>query len=244
VKQSVAVDRRDDMTYDTKGIKLKYLKLLRAFLFGSLTIILFGPPLFLTAGTLRFWNGWLFIGVFAICSVSILFLISLTNPKLAQKRVKGMEKEKPQRIVMSLLTLCALAMLAVSGFDYKYQWSRVPTQLVIVSALIMTSTFVMLYINMKENSYASRVVEIQEDQKIIDTGTYSIVRHPMYLAFSIMFCVSPIVLGSFYSLIPAICIPFLLTFRIRNEEKVLRNGLVEYETYTKKVKYRLVPFIW
>ena len=108
----------------------------------------------------------------------------------------------------------------------------------------MAGAFVILSIVVKENSFASRVVEIQEDQKIIDTGIYSIVRHPMYLAFTIIFTVSPIVLGSLYSLIPALCIPFLLAFRIRNEEEVLRNGFVGYDTYTKKVKYRLIPLIW
>jgi protein-S-isoprenylcysteine O-methyltransferase Ste14 len=108
----------------------------------------------------------------------------------------------------------------------------------------MAGGFVLLFRTMKDNSYASRVVEIQKDQNLIDSGTYSIVRHPMYLAFSIIFCVSPLVLGSLYSLLPALCIPVLLTFRIRNEEKVLRNGLAGYELYMKKVKYRLVPFIW
>lgn len=97
---------------------------------------------------------------------------------------------------------------------------------------------------MKQNSYASRVVEIQKDQKLIDTGMYSMVRHPMYLAFSVLFCVSPLVLGSLWSLIPAFCIPFLLTFRIRNEEAVLIRGLKGYKGYTKKVRYRLVPLVW
>jgi protein-S-isoprenylcysteine O-methyltransferase Ste14 len=226
------------------GVGINRMKGLRIFLMGLLItiplIIIFGLPIFLTAGTLDYWNGWLFLGIFATSSAFISILI----PKLSEKRIKGMEKEKTQLAVKSLLTLCALAILIISGLNYRYQWSTMPSVIVIVSALIMTGAFILIFMVMKENRFASRVVEIQEDQKIIDTGIYSIVRHPMYLSFTIIFLMSPLVLGSLFSLIPALGIPFLLTFRIRGEEEVLRGGLVGYDKYMEKVKFRLIPFVW
>ncbi len=145
---------------------------------------------------------------------------------------------------MILLVLCALAMMVIAGFNYRLGWSRVPLWLFVVGALLMSVGFLGVFLVMKQNSYASRVVEIQKDQKLIDTGMYSVIRHPMYSAFAIMFCASPLVLGSYWALIPAFCIPFLLTFRIRNEEKLLIEGLKGYKKYVKKVRYRLIPYVW
>jgi protein-S-isoprenylcysteine O-methyltransferase Ste14 len=226
------------------GPKQKLMIVARAILNGFLALVSFGLSLFLPAGTLGFRNAWLFLGIFVIGLVTVLVYFALTNSEYARKRLQANEQEKPQRIVMASLILAALAMLIVAGLDHRYRWSRVPVPLVVVAAVIMTASLVMVFIVMKQNAYASRVVEIQQHQKLIDTGTYSIVRHPMYLAFSILFCVSPIVLGSFFSLIPAACIPVLLTFRIRNEEQVLSKGLAGYDQYMKKVKYRLIPFVW
>jgi protein-S-isoprenylcysteine O-methyltransferase Ste14 len=232
------------MGLDKKEVKGRLVLTARAFLNGLLAILFFGLALFLPANTLKFLDGWIFLAVFIISMVLMLIYFSWTDPEYAKKRFAATEQETPQRIVMSLLVLSTLVMLALSGFNYRYQWSVIPIQLVMASALVMACAFVFLFIVMRENSYASRVVEIQKDQKLVDIGTYSLVRHPMYLAFSIIFCISPLVLGSLYSLIPAFCIPVLLTFRIRNEEKVLRNGLPGYESYMQKVKYRLVPLIW
>ena len=207
---------------------------------ASLLTVLFGLPLFWAAGTLAYWNGWIFLTVFVICST----IISAANAELTTKRATGTEKGKQQTIIKLLLTLCAFAIPLVSGLDYRNEWSNVPTTVVAIFTLIMVGAFVLLSNVLKENSFAIRVVEIQYGQKIIDTGAYSVVRHPMYLALTIIFTVSPLILGSLYSLIPALCIPFLLAFRIRKEEEVLRNGLIGYDRYTRKVKYRLVPFIW
>ncbi|MCL4539793.1 MAG: isoprenylcysteine carboxylmethyltransferase family protein, partial [Bacteroidetes bacterium] len=132
----------------------------------------------------------------------------------------------------------------IPGLDYRYQWSAVPLWLVILSTLLMVFGYVMFIAAMIQNSYASRVIEIQENQRVIDTGLYSIVRHPMYLAASILYLFSPIVLGSFYGVIPMLLLPFVLAYRIRNEEDVLVNGLEGYKEYMQKVKYRLIPHVW
>lgn len=222
----------------------KIVLILRAILNGILAMVFFGVSLFLPAGTLAFWNAWVFLGLFVLSFLSILIYLALKNPEYAEKRFKANERERPQQVVMSLLVLSAIAMLVVTGFDYRLHWSSVPKGIVILSSILVLAAFVMLFFVMRQNSYASRVVEIQKNQEVIDSGLYSVVRHPMYLAFSVIFVLSPIVLGSWYSLIPAACIPILLTFRISNEEKVLMAGLKGYDAYVKKVRYRLIPFIW
>jgi protein-S-isoprenylcysteine O-methyltransferase Ste14 len=222
----------------------KAVLFLRMLLNVVLTVALFGLPLFLPTGSLNYWNAWLFLGIFVIGFAAILVYFAVANPTYARKRMQANEEEVAQRIVMALLVLCVLAMLVIAGFNYRHGWSDVPVWLVIVGAVVMSVSFVGVFLVMKQNSYASRVVEIQRDQKLIDTGSYAVVRHPMYSAFAIMFCASPLVLGSYWSLIPAFCIPLLLTFRIRNEEDVLIRGLKGYRKYTKKVRYRLVPFVW
>lgn len=158
--------------------------------------------------------------------------------------MKTIEKEKSQDIYKILLTFVVIVVLLVSGFDYRYHWSTVPIVFVIIFTIAMICGIIMLFIVMKQNSYASRVIEIQEGQRLIDTRLYSVVRHPMYLAYSIIFCFSPLVLGSFYALIPTVFIPLLIAMRIKNEEKVLQKGLEGYDAYMQKVKYRLIPSVW
>jgi protein-S-isoprenylcysteine O-methyltransferase Ste14 len=145
---------------------------------------------------------------------------------------------------MAVLISSAIIMLVVSGLDYREHWSSMPLIVIVTSLILVIGGFILLFFVMKENSYGSRVVEIQEDQKLIDTGPHAIVRHPMYLAFLIIFVFSAIVLGSWYALIPTLCITILVTFRIRNEEKQLIAGLKGYDQYVRKVRYRLVPFTW
>jgi protein-S-isoprenylcysteine O-methyltransferase Ste14 len=236
-------NRRDMKRIEQEDLEKSKL-IVRTLLNCFLVLIFFGVPLFLPAGTLQFWNGWLFLGLFDACFFLILIYFALKNPEYVKKRFKGEEKETPQKIVMSLLILSALSTLAVAGFNHRFHWSTVPLILVIVFTVATIGGFVMLFMVMKQNSYTSRVIEIQEDQKVIDTGMYSIVRHPMYLAFSIIFCFSPFILGSWYSLVTAACIPLLVTYRIRNEEEVLKAGLAGYDSYMQKVKYRLIPYVW
>jgi protein-S-isoprenylcysteine O-methyltransferase Ste14 len=223
-------------------IRLKLIS--RALLNCLLALIFFGLPLFLPAHSLRFWNAWLFLGVFITSMFSILIYLFIKDPVLMEKRMRGNEKENPQKLIMTFLVLDTLLSFTICGFDYRFHWSSIPVLLTILSAFIMICGFIMLFLVTLQNSYASRIIEIQEEQILIDTGFYSKVRHPMYLAFSIIFLVTPIMLGSYYALIPISLIPLLIAMRIGNEEKLLQKSLKGYDLYMKKVKYRLIPFIW
>lgn len=213
------------------------LRLIIGLLFFSL--LLFLP------GSLKFWNGWIFIGALFLPSLIALIYFALTDPELLQKRGRTKEREKSQIIFSILYAITFIVALIITGMDFRYHWSAVPLWLVIVASGIMISAYFMICVVLKQNRYASRVVEIQEGQRVIDIGLYSVVRHPMYLFATIYFCSMPLVLGSWYAfIIPVIAAPVLLIIRIINEEKILKNDLNGYEDYMKKVKYRLLPFIW
>ena len=210
-----------------------------------LTLLFVSFVLFLPAGSIKFWNAWIFIGALFLPAFFALVYFVIIDPDLLQKRLKTKEKEKTQRIFNILYIITFIITLIITGLDFKYHWSIVPVWLVIVATGIMICSYFMLLLVLKQNSYASRVVEIQKGQKVIDIGLYSVVRHPMYLSALIFFCPMPLVLGSLYAfIIPVILAPFLLLIRIINEEKVLKNNLNGYKEYVKKVKYRLIPFVW
>jgi protein-S-isoprenylcysteine O-methyltransferase Ste14 len=207
-------------------------------------LLFMGLCLFIPAGTLKFWNGWLFLGALCIPMLFVMIWLFRNDRELLQKRIRTDEKEKVQKAYLFLSLIITLFTFVVPGLDYRYNWSEVPLWLVILSATIMEGSYFAFVMVMKQNSYASRVIEIQEGQRLIDTGLYAIVRHPMYLAATVMYGAIPLVLGSWYALIPIVFLPFLLAMRILNEEKVLRKSLPGYEEYIKKVKYRLIPFVW
>jgi protein-S-isoprenylcysteine O-methyltransferase Ste14 len=210
----------------------------------TLAVIIFGLSLFLPAGSLKYWNGWIFIGIFVIPLLCFYIYLYISNPKFLGKRVNIRENENIQILFRLFMPLVVLISFVISGFDYRYHWSSVSMPIIVIFALIVLAGNVMSLVVLKQNSYASQSVEIQDEQKLIDKGLYAIVRHPMYSAYSIIFCFSPFVLGSFYGLIPVVFIPLLMAARIINEEKVLLTGLKDYDLYMKKVKYRLVPYIW
>ena len=137
-----------------------------------------------------------------------------------------------------------LSTFIISGLDYRYKWSTVPLLVVLISAVMVLTGYILFFIVMRQNSYASRVVEIQEKQKVIDTGLYGIVRHPMYSAAILMFMSMPLVLGSYYALIPLVIFPYQMGTRMRNEEQILEKGLEGYIDYKKRVRYKIIPFIW
>lgn len=208
---------------------------------GLLTV---GVLIFLPAGSLKYWNGWLFIAALFIPMLFIMVHLIVKEPDLLVKRLKTREKEKTQKIYLVLSFFVFFAVFILPGLDYRFKWSDVPLAVVVGATILMVAGYLMFFLVMKQNAYASRVIEIQEGQQLIDTGLYSYVRHPMYLAATILYGFAPLVLGSFYALIPYLLIPVLLMIRIKNEEKVLRDGLKGYREYMDKVKYRLIPYVW
>ena len=207
-------------------------------------LFIIGSILFIPAGTFKYWNGWLFIASIFIPMIVVLTYLLIKDPELLEKRFKTKEKEKEQKFIQKVGIVPTLIGFVLPGFDYRFNWSNVPTWLVIIATILVVSGYILFIIVMRQNSYASRVIEIQQNQKVIDYGLYSKVRHPMYIAAIIIMLSSPLGLGSYYALIPMALYPLIIIFRIKIEEEVLKKGLAGYEEYLKKVKYRLIPLIW
>ncbi len=166
------------------------------------------------------------------------------NPYLLERRLDMKEKQSEQKTVIALSGIMFLLGFVVAGLDYRFQWIKLPEWLVIVGAVVFLIAYGLYAEVLRENTYLSRTIEVQENQKVIDTGLYGIVRHPMYAVTLLLFLSMPIVLGSVISFIVFLAYPFIIAGRIKNEEKVLEEGLAGYKEYKQKVKYRLVPFIW
>jgi protein-S-isoprenylcysteine O-methyltransferase Ste14 len=163
---------------------------------------------------------------------------------LLQKRLDTNEHEKKQKKVILTTSVIILSGLIIAGIDYRYQWSDVPFWMVLLSSLVILTGYFLFFSVMRQNSYASRVVEVQANQKVIETGLYAYIRHPMYLASILIFTFIPFSLGSYYALIPMLLFPFQMNSRIKSEEEILEKGLDGYTEYKKKVKYKIVPLIW
>ena len=217
------------------------LSALTKFLLG---LVLVGAILFLPAGSFSFVGGWLFIALLFIPMIFLGVFLFIKSPELLEKRLDAKEKESTQKGVVALSGLLFLAGFIVAGLDYRFAWSHVPTWLVIVASVILLASYALYAEVMRENAYLSRTIEVQEGQKVVSTGLYGIVRHPMYAVTVWLFLSIPLVLGSFFSLLCFLPYPIIMAVRILNEEKVLTEGLDGYADYKKKVKYRLIPFIW
>jgi protein-S-isoprenylcysteine O-methyltransferase Ste14 len=227
-----------------KTQKLKFATIVKAIAPSITVVISFSLLTFIPAGTLSYWSGWLLIVIYVLSFTPIQLYFAKNDPVLFEKRQIRGEKNILDQLVSVMLGLLFVSINVVSGLDYRFHWSKVPIILSIIFSLVCIFGFLLLFFVWKQNSYASKIIEIQEEQKIIDTGLYSIVRHPMYLACTFIYLFNPIILGSWYAFIPAVLVPVFLAQRIRNEEVVLQKGLKGYDLYMKKVKYRLIPFIW
>ena len=203
-----------------------------------------GILIFLPAGTFDYWNAWLLLGVLFIPMLLAGIVMILRNPELLRKRLKMEEEETEQKNVIKI-SACMFALgFVTAGCNYRFGWILIPEWISWAAAGIFLLAYLLYVEVMRENMYLSRAVEIQEDQKVIDTGLYGIVRHPMYSVTIILFLSMPLILGSVISFVIFLIYPVVLVKRIENEEKVLREGLEGYETYQKKVRYRMIPFIW
>lgn len=217
------------------------LSALTKFLFG---LVLVGVILFLPAGSFAFTGGWIFIGLLFIPMLILGAVLLIKAPELLEKRLDAKEKEDTQKGVVAFSGLLFLVGFIVAGLDFRFGWSHVPTWLVITASVVLLASYALYAEVMRENAYLSRTIEVQEGQKVVSSGLYGIVRHPMYAVTVWLFLSIPLVLGSFWSLLCFAPYPILMAVRILNEEKVLTEGLDGYDDYKKKVKYRLIPFIW
>ena len=211
------------------------------FLLGA---VLVGLLIFLPAGTLLFFNGWLLMGILFIPMFFAGIVMMFKNPKLLEKRLDAKEKQSEQGLVVKLSGLMFLTGFIVAGLGVRFSWYCLPLWAVITAAVIFLIAYLLYAEVLRENTYLSRTVEVQEGQKVIDTGLYGIVRHPMYSATLLLFLAMPLVLGSVFSFVIFLSYPFIIVFRIRHEERLLEDELEGYKEYKQKVKYRLIPFIW
>lgn len=211
------------------------------FLLG---VVLVGVLVFLPAGTMSFTGGWLFMGILFVPMFIAGIVMMFKNPYLLEKRLDAKEKEAEQSLVVKLSGLMFLAGFIVAGLDYRFGWLPLPKTVNIVAAVLFLIAYALYAEVLRENTYLSRTIEVQENQKVIDTGLYGIVRHPMYSATLLLFLSMPLVLGSLYAFIIFLAYPLIIVKRLKAEEEFLERELKGYKEYKQKVKYRLIPFIW
>ncbi|MBQ4129183.1 MAG: isoprenylcysteine carboxylmethyltransferase family protein [Ruminococcus sp.] len=207
-------------------------------------IVLISLLLFLPAGTLAFYNGILLCCLLFVPMLILGIVLFFKFPSLLEKRLDSKEKDNTQKGVVAFSGLAFVASFLVAGFDFRFGWSEIPDFVVIIASVLFLFSYALYAEVMRENEYLSRNVNVQQNQKVIDTGLYSFVRHPMYLATVIMFLSMPLVLGSLYAFLIMLVYPAVIVVRIYNEEELLTNELSGYREYKEKVKYRLIPFIF
>ena len=218
-----------------------FVQAIAKFLFG---VVWVGLLIFFPAGTFSFFNGWLFMGILFVPMFIAGIVMMLKNPHLLKTRLQAKEKQKEQSLVVKLSGLMFLLGFIVAGLGFRFHWYMLPKYAVIIATAVFLIAYILYAEVLRENTYLSRTIEVQEDQKVIDTGLYGIVRHPMYSATLLLFLSMPLVLGSVYAFLIFLAYPFIIAKRIKNEEEFLEKELEGYSAYKKKVKYRLIPFIW
>lgn len=221
-------------------IKLFFQAIIK-FILG---VVVIGLLLFIPANTIYYWNGWLFMGILFVPMFIAGVILMIKNPELLRKRLNAKEKENEQKQVVAVSGLMFLFGFIIAGLNYKYNWIVIPNIVVIISSILFILAYILYAEVLRENTYLSRTIEVQENQKVIDTGLYGIVRHPMYAATILLFLTMPLILGSIVSFVIFLVYPIIISKRIKNEEKVLEKELLGYAEYKKKVKYKIIPFIW
>ena len=209
-----------------------------------LGVLIIGLLLFIPANTINYWNGWLFMGLLFIPMFIAGIFMLIKSPDLLRKRLNAKEKENEQKQVILFSGLMFLSGFIIAGLNYRYNWITIPNSVVIISSIMFVLAYILYAEVLRENTYLSRTIEVQENQKVVDTGLYGVVRHPMYAATILLFLSMPLILGSIISFVIFLIYPFLIAKRMKNEEEVLERELNGYSDYKKKVKYKVIPFIW
>ncbi len=217
------------------------IKALSAVVLGFIIISLL---LFLPAGTVFYVNAWLFIDVLFVPMLIMGVVLLLKNPEMLEKRLKTKEKIGSQKTVVALSGFMFIAGFVVSGLNFRFGWLELPFYVSVIASVVFLAGFVLYVEVIRENAYLSRVIEVQEGQMVVDTGLYGVVRHPMYLSTLLMFLSIPIILGDVFSLIIFLTYPLIISKRMKDEERLLEKELNGYSEYKKKVKYKIIPFLW
>ena len=207
-------------------------------------IILVGLLIFLPAWTINYLNGWLLMGVLFIPMLIVGIIMMIKNPMLLASRLSVKEKQKEQGLVIKLSGVMFIVGFILAGLDYRYKWIFLPQVVSYIAVIVFVLSYIMLGVVLVQNTYLARTIKVVENQKVIDTGLYSVVRHPMYTATIFLFLSMPLILGSLISFFVFSIYPLIISIRIINEEKFLEKELDGYSNYKKNVKYRIIPFIW
>ena len=221
--------------------KKLFFQAISKFLIGLVIICIL---LFIPAGTLDYPNGWLFIALLFIPMFFAGIIMLFKSPNLLRKRLNAKESEDEQKRVILISGIMFLLAFILAGLNFRFGWFHLPSIVIIIASVVFLLAYIMYAEVLRENEYLSRTVEVSENQKVVDSGLYGIVRHPMYTATIFLFLSMPLVLDSIFSFIVMLVYPIIIIFRIRNEEKVLENELNGYKEYKEKVKYKLVPYLW
>ena len=222
------------------NIKL-FIKTITRYFLG---VILVGFILLFPANTFNYWNAWLFIGLLFIPMFIVGVILMFRNPMLLQSRLDVNEMEKEQKKVILYSGLMFLLGFIIAGLNYRFKWIIIPNIIVIIASILFAISYILYAEVLRENTYLSRTIKVEKNQKVVDTGFYGIVRHPMYSITLMLFLTIPLILGSIISFVIFLIYPFIICKRIINEEEVLEKQLKGYKEYKKKVKYRLIPFVW
>ena len=210
----------------------------------SCGLALVGLMLFMPAGTLQYMGGWRFLALLFIPMLAAGFVMYFKNPDFLKKRLDAKEKQKAQKGVLAFSGLMFIASFVVAGLDFRYGWLALPGWVTITASGLFLVSYGLYAEVMRENAYLSRTIKVEDGQTVVDTGLYGIVRHPMYAVTILLFLMMPLVLGSLFALIPMAFYPVIIVVRLLDEEALLTKELPGYEAYKKKVKYRLIPFVW
>ena len=216
----------------------------QAFKKFILGLLIVGALLFIPAGTLNYPNGWLFISLLFIPMFIVGIILIFKDPDLLKKRLNAKEEESEQKLVLLVSGLMFISSFAIAGLNFRFNWSELPQIIIIIACMLFLLAYIMYGEVLRENKYLARTVGVENNQKVIDSGLYGIVRHPMYTSTILLFLTIPLILGSIYSFMICLIYPIILSFRIRNEEEFLEKELDGYKEYKQKVKYKILPFIW
>lgn len=207
-------------------------------------LVCVGLLIFLPAGTIHFWNGWLLLGLLFIPMFAVGIIMMFRNPELLRKRLNAREEENEQKLVVLCSGLVFIVSFVLAGLNFRFGWYVMSDRTVMIASGIFLLAYLLYAEVLRENTYLSRTIEVQENQKVIDTGLYGVVRHPMYTATILLFLSMPLILGSLISFAVMLLYIPIIAMRIRNEEAVLENGLEGYREYKTRVKYKVIPFLW